>query len=398
VVSGEDSATNMALHGKAPARVGAHSRFTEDDLRYMARALALAERGLFTTTPNPRVGCVIVGDGRVLGEGWHVRAGLEHAEVAALADARDKGHDVRGATVYVTLMPCASFGRTPPCVDALVRAQVARVVCAMRDPNADQRASEARLREADIVVDIGLLEREAEALNVGFVSRMRRGTPWVRSKIAASLDGRTALASGESRWITSAAARADGHAWRARACAVLTGIGTVLQDDPALDVREVPTTRQPLRIVIDRHGDTPPAARVLAGGNALVVTAGGRNPAWPQNVEVLDLPDADGRIALAALMRELAQRGLNEIHVETGANINGALLSAGLVDELVVYLAPSVIGTPARGMFEFPAPIEALAERVTLEFTSVDRIGPDLRIVARVRRANDASEAPQTTR
>ena len=397
-MSGNDSGTSMAAHGEVPAHGTNHLRFDEDDLRYMARALALAERGLFTTTPNPRVGCVIVRDGRVLGEGWHVRAGLDHAEVAALADARDKGHDVRGATVYVTLMPCASFGRTPPCADELVRAQVGRVVCAMRDPNPDQRASEARLREAGIALDIGLLERESEALNVGFVARMRRGTPWVRSKIAASLDGRTALASGESQWITSAAARADGHAWRARACAVLTGVGTVLHDDPALDVREVPTTRQPLRIVIDGHADTPAAARVLAGGNALVVTSSGRSPDWPQGVESIDLQDADGRIDLVELMRELGRRGLNEIHVETGAKLNGALLNAGLIDELVVYLAPSVIGTPARGMFEFPAPIEALAARVGLEFTSVDRIGPDLRIVARVRPVDNASEAPRTTR
>ena len=247
----------------------------------MARALALAERGLYTTTPNPRVGCVIVKDGRIVGEGWHERAGEAHAEVAALADARAKRHDVRGATLYVTLEPCNRHGRTPPCVDAVVAAGIARVVAAILDPNPAQASGAARLREAGVVADVGLLDSEAAALNVGFISRMQRGLPWVRSKIAASLDGRTALASGESRWITGAAARADGHGWRARACAVLTGVGTVLHDDPRLNVREVTTARQPLRVIVDRLADTPPRARILENGNALLVTAGARNEAWP---------------------------------------------------------------------------------------------------------------------
>ena len=361
--------------------------FSEDDRRYMARALALAERGLYTTTPNPRVGCVIVRDGRIVGEGWHRRAGEAHAEVAAFADARARGHDVRGATLYVTLEPCNGYGRTPPCVDAVIRAGVARVVAAMHDPNPANASGAARLRESGMQVDVGLLAAEAGALNVGFVSRMERGLPWVRSKIAASLDGRTALASGESRWITGEPARADGHAWRARACAVLTGVGTVLHDDPQLNVRHVSTTRQPLRVVIDRHADTPPRARVLDGGNALLVTSGARNNEWPAGVETLALPDAEGRVDLAALMRELAGRSLNELHVEAGAKLNGALLRAGLIDELVVYVAPAVIGDPARGMFDFPAPLSSLAERVNLEWTSVDRVGDDLRIIARIRKA-----------
>jgi diaminohydroxyphosphoribosylaminopyrimidine deaminase/5-amino-6-(5-phosphoribosylamino)uracil reductase len=364
----------------------------EADRGYMTRALALAERGLYTTTPNPRVGCVIVSAGQIVGEGWHVAAGGAHAETAALADARGKGHDVRGATLYVTLEPCNRHGRTPACVDAVLAAGITRVVAAMRDPNPAQSDGALRLRDAGVRVDIGLCAREAEALNAGFVSRMTRGLPWVRSKIAATLDGRTALANGESRWITSAAARADGHAWRARACAIVTGVGTVLHDDPQLTVRDVPTTRQPLRVVVDRDADSPPGARALAGGNTLLVTAGAVNDRWPPGVETIALPNADGRVDLVAMMRELARRDMNEVHVEAGAKLNGALLRAGLIDELVVYLAPSIVGEPARGMFEFSAPLESLAARVPLEWVSVDAVGADVRIVARVRaQATEAS-------
>ena len=359
--------------------------FTQEDRTRMARALALAARGLHTTTPNPRVGCVIVDDHGVIGEGWHARAGEAHAEVAALADVRARGRDARGATLYVTLEPCNRHGRTPPCVDAVLAAGIARVVAAMRDPNPAQVGGIERLRGAGVRVDLGLLEAEATALNVGFVSRMTRGRPWVRTKVAVSIDGRTALASGESRWITGEAARADGHAWRARSCAVLTGVGTVLGDDPQLTVRAVATTRQPLRVVVDRHADTPPAARVLADSNALIVTAGARNAGWPPAIESIALPDEVGRVDLAALLRVLAQRGANEVHVEAGARLNGALLGAGLIDEALIYVAPSVIGDPARGMFELAAPIQSLARRFELEWTSIDRIGDDLRIVARVR-------------
>jgi diaminohydroxyphosphoribosylaminopyrimidine deaminase/5-amino-6-(5-phosphoribosylamino)uracil reductase len=231
---------------------------------------------------------------------------------------------------------------------------------------------------------VGLLEAEASALNVGFVSRMTRGRPWVRTKLAASLDGRTALASGESRWITGPAARADGHAWRARACAIVTGVGTVLHDDPQLTVRDVPAQRQPLRIVVDRHADTPADARVLADGNALVVTAGPRSSRWPASIESLALPDGEGRVDLAELFRALAGRGINEVHVEAGAKLNGALLRAGLIDELLLYYAGALIGDPARGMFESVTPLASLDHRVRVEWTSVERIGDDLRIVARV--------------
>ena len=351
----------------------------------MARALALAERGLCTTTPNPRVGCVIVRNGEVIGEGFHERAGEAHAEVAALRDAHAKNRDVRGATVYSTLEPCNRQGRTPPCVDALIAAGVTRVIAAMPDPNPDQGGGAARLRAAGVVVDIGLLEDESLALNAGFVSRMTRGRPWLRAKIAASLDGRTALVDGESQWITGAAARADGHAWRARSCAIMTGIGTVLHDDPQLTVRDAPATRQPLRVVVDRRAETPPGARVLDGGNTLIATAGPRNAQWPESVESLALPDGAGRVDFQALLRALAARGINEAQVEAGAKLNGALLREGLIDELLVYAAGAVIGDPARGMFESTTALTSLAQRVMLDFTSIDRIGEDLRIVARVR-------------
>lgn len=352
---------------------------------FMARALALARRGLFTTTPNPRVGCVIVREGVVIGEGWHERAGGAHAEVAAIRDARSRGHALAGATLYCTLEPCAHTGRTPPCTQAILEAGIGRVVAAMPDPNPQAAHGAALLRERGVAVDIGLLEGEAAELNRGFVARVTRGRPWVRLKVAASLDGRTALADGASRWITGEAARADGHAWRARACAVLTGIGTVRADDPELTVRALATPRQPLRIVVDRRAETPAAAQVLRGG-ALVVTAEAARGPWPADVEHLALPDARGRVDLAALMRELARRGHNEIHVEAGAGLNGALLAAGLADEVVAYLAPSLIGDPARGIAQWHAALVSLDARVRLAFESVERIGDDVRIVALVQK------------
>jgi len=368
---------------------GRTPEFSALDREYMARALALAARGIYTTSPNPRVGCVIVKDGVVIGEGFHLRPGEPHAEVNALADARARGHDPRGATLYVTLEPCNRHGRTPPCVDAVIAAGIARVVAATRDPNPAQANGGERLRAAGIDVAFGLLEDDARELNIGFVSVMTRGRPWVRVKLAASLDGRTALMSGESQWITGPEARADGHAWRARACALLTGVGTVLQDDPQLTVRALDTPRQPLRIVVDRHGQTPASARVLAGGHALIVTAGGRNAAWPATLDVLALPDADGRVDLAALMRALATRGINELHVEAGAKLTGALLEAGLVDEMLLYLAPALLGDPARGMVERRAPLETLAARTPLAWHSIERIGGDLRVIARVTRTGE---------
>jgi diaminohydroxyphosphoribosylaminopyrimidine deaminase / 5-amino-6-(5-phosphoribosylamino)uracil reductase len=357
---------------------------TAADQDYMARALELAERGLYTTTPNPRVGCVLVRDYAIVGEGWHERAGEPHAEIVAL---RAAGHAARGATAYVTLEPCCHHGRTPPCVDALIDAGVARVVAAMADPNPlVSGAGLARLQAAGIAVQSGVLQEAARELNVGFVSRMRRGTPWVRVKIAATLDGKTALANGASQWITGPEARADGHAWRARACAVVTGIGTVRADDPRLTVREVRTPRQPLRIVIDSHLAIAPQAQVLAGGGALVVAAhadGAKAQALrAAGNEVLVLPSG-GRVDVAALMRELGARSINEVHVEAGPALSGSLLQAGLVDELLVYLAPAIVGDRARGMFDLP-PLSALSQRHALDLRDVRSVGQDLRILARV--------------
>jgi diaminohydroxyphosphoribosylaminopyrimidine deaminase/5-amino-6-(5-phosphoribosylamino)uracil reductase len=357
--------------------------FSPADEHYMARSLRLAARGLFTTTPNPRVGCVIVRDGAIVGEGFHARAGEPHAETHAL---RAAGNRAAGATVYLTLEPCSHHGRTPPCVDALIAAGVRRVVAAMGDPN-PRVAGEgfARLRAAGVQVATGLLEEDARELNVGFVARMTRGRPWVRLKIAASLDGKTALGDGKSQWITGEAARADGHRWRARACAVLTGIGTVKADDPQLTVRAVDTPRQPLRILIDSRLEVPPGARILEGGALVFAAVEDRAKIAAlrdRGVEVAVLPDAAGKTALGEVMHELARRELNEVHVEAGFRLNGSLVAAGVVDELVVYLAPSLIGESGQGMFSLPA-IEDLAQRRRLAWRDVQRLGSDMRVVAR---------------
>jgi diaminohydroxyphosphoribosylaminopyrimidine deaminase/5-amino-6-(5-phosphoribosylamino)uracil reductase len=351
----------------------------------MAHALRLAERGLFTTTPNPRVGCVIVRDGAVVGVGWHARAGEPHAEVNALQAA---GERAAGATAYVTLEPCSHHGRTPPCTAALVAGKVRRVVAAMRDPNPKVAGDGvAQLSAAGIEVGVGLMEDAARELNIGFVSRMTRGRPWVRMKVAASLDGRTALADGRSQWITGPAARRDGHRFRARACAVLTGFGTVRDDDPQLTVREVPTTRQPLRVLVDSRLEVPLSARVLEGGNVLVVTAVQDKAKVAalaaRGTEVVVMPNAAGKVDLALLMGELGRRGLNEVHVEAGVKLNGSLVAAGVVDELVVYLAPSLIGDTGRGMFSLP-PLAGLDQAPRLDLRDVRRVGADVRLILRV--------------
>jgi diaminohydroxyphosphoribosylaminopyrimidine deaminase/5-amino-6-(5-phosphoribosylamino)uracil reductase len=359
---------------------------TAVDTEFMARALTLAERGMFTTTPNPRVGCVIARDIEILGEGWHERAGEAHAEVRALLDARTRGFDVRGATAYVTLEPCNHNGRTPPCTDALIAAGVSRVVAAMADPNPLAAHGAQRLREAGIVVQVGVLEEAARELNIGWIKRLREGRPWVRVKVAATLDGRTALDSGASQWITGEAARADGHRWRARACAILTGVGTVMQDDPQLTVRSVETSRQPLKIVLDRGAELPSTARLFKSGKTIVVTAGAAKSDWPAGVETLTLPDADGRIDLAAMLSALGERGINELHVEAGAKLNGALLAAGMVDEILLYVAPALFGDPARGMFAFPTPLSRLSDRIALDIRSIEPMDGDWRVIARPRR------------
>jgi diaminohydroxyphosphoribosylaminopyrimidine deaminase / 5-amino-6-(5-phosphoribosylamino)uracil reductase len=354
------------------------------DSQMMARALQLAQRGMYTTTPNPRVGCVIARGAQVLGEGWHERTGEAHAEVRALDDARGHGSDLRGATAYVTLEPCNHHGRTPPCTDALLAAGVVRVVTAMRDPNPQAARGADRLRAAGISVEIGLREDEARELNPGWIKRMQTGRPWLRLKIAASLDGRTALNNGVSQWITSAAARADGHHWRARACAILTGIGTVRQDDPRLTVREVETSRPPLKIVVDRHAELSPTARLLAEGETLVVSAVAPKAPWPPNVQSWILPDGDGRIDLGAMLDALGERGINEVQVEAGAKLNGALLGAGLADELLVYMAPCLLGEPARGMLDRSVPLADLSDRVRLTVRGIAPVGDDWRILASI--------------
>jgi len=359
--------------------------FSAADHEFMARALRLAESGLYSATPNPRVGCVLVRDGSIVGEGWHEKAGGPHAEVHALQSAGDLA---RGATAYVTLEPCSHHGRTPPCCEALLAAGIGRVVAAMQDPNplvAGQGL--AWLRDAGLAVDCGLLANEARELNIGFVSRMERGRPWVRLKAAASLDGRTALGNGSSQWITGPDARRDGHRWRARACAILTGIGTVRDDDPQLTVRDVETARQPLRVVVDSRLEIDPSARVLQGGRVLVVAAVENHLLASiieaRGAEVIFLPNDAGKVDLQALMRELAKRGINELHVEAGFNLNGSLLREGLVDELLLYLAPSLIGDASRGLFNLPA-LDDLAEKRALQWRDVRQVGSDLRVVARL--------------
>jgi diaminohydroxyphosphoribosylaminopyrimidine deaminase/5-amino-6-(5-phosphoribosylamino)uracil reductase len=369
--------------------------FNSDDHRFMSRALELARQGLNTTTPNPRVGCVLVKDGVIVGEGWHRRAGEAHAEVGALAQA---GEHARGATAYVTLEPCSHFGRTPPCVDALVRAQVVRVVAAMEDPNPSVNGRGlARLREAGVDVRCGLLRDEAIELNIGFVARMTRGRPWVRLKLATSLDGLSALPDGTSQWITSQPARTDGHAWRARACAVLTGIGTVRDDNPRLDVRHVPTSRQPMKIVVDSRLEIDLDAQVLQGAPTLIFSAVERpdkvRELHDRGCRVVCLPDPRGKVDLSACLAYLAGEGLNEIHVESGHKLNGSLARAGLIDELLLYLAPSLLGTGLPAL-DLPAPV-SLAQRTRLHFHDIQRIGPDVRVMARFDRtpAADAADA-----
>lgn len=356
------------------------------DTQGIELALQWAEKGLFITTPNPRVGCVIVKNNQVIGAGFTQPAGQAHAEIQALNDAAHRRFDVRGATVYVTLEPCSHYGRTPPCADALVRAGVARVVAAIADPNplvAGQGA--AKLRAAGIEVVCGVLEERAREMNIGFMSRMQRGKPWVRMKAAASLDGKTALHNGSSQWITSGAARDDGHWWRARACAVLTGIGTVLADDPLLNVRAVDTPRQPRRIVVDSQLQISPDARVLADGGTWIVAAR-TNPEkeaqlLERGAEIIMLPNAHGKVDLSSLMLELGRRGINELHVEAGFKLNGSLIREKCVDELLMYLAPHLLGD-AQGLFDLPA-LESLDGRQSLAFHEVSRLGPDLRILAR---------------
>jgi diaminohydroxyphosphoribosylaminopyrimidine deaminase/5-amino-6-(5-phosphoribosylamino)uracil reductase len=361
--------------------------FTAFDHACMAEALVLARRGLRSTMPNPRVGCVLARDGEVVGRGWHEHAGGPHAEVHALEDA---GRRARGAAAYVTLEPCAHQGRTGPCADALIQAGVQAVVAAVRDPNPSVNGGGlARLAAAGVDTRVGLLEEQGRALNPGFLSRMERGRPWVRVKLAQSLDGRTALASGESQWITGAAAREDVQRWRSRACAILTGVGTVLVDDPSLNVRLPDAPRQPLRVIVDSRWRTPPNARTLSlPGDVLIVGLNSAPipPALSAAAECLSLPAAADPIAggalrvdLEALLDELARREINEVHVEAGGTLNGALLRATLLDELLVYQADLLLGDAGRPSFLLGV-LGAMEERP--QFRALERVavGDDLRM------------------
>jgi diaminohydroxyphosphoribosylaminopyrimidine deaminase / 5-amino-6-(5-phosphoribosylamino)uracil reductase len=362
--------------------------FTPEDHAFMARALALTERGRDTSTPNPNVGCVIVKAGRIIGEGWHERAGEPHAEPRALAACSESPE---GATAYVTLEPCNHHGRTPPCVDALLAARVGRVVAALEDPNPLVKGrGAARLRKSGIRVDIGLMAAEAEEAHRGFLHRMRHGRPWMRIKAAASLDGRIALANGESRWITGEEARRDVHALRARSCAMLTGIGTVLRDDPELTVRHVPCSRQPKRVLIDSKLDTPLDAKILAGEPPLILTvsddASRRKALEARGAEVLVVPKEGEKTDLAAVARILGERGFNEVTVETGGKLMGSLLRAGVIGELVLYLAPRIIGNTGQGLFELPE-LQRLDDSLGVRIVDVRAVGADWRVTARLGRA-----------
>ncbi|MED5491757.1 MAG: bifunctional diaminohydroxyphosphoribosylaminopyrimidine deaminase/5-amino-6-(5-phosphoribosylamino)uracil reductase RibD [Pseudomonadota bacterium] len=364
------------------------------DRSWMSRALMLAERGLYTTEPNPRVGCVLVADGEVVGEGWHVRAGEGHAEVNALAQA---GERARGATAYVTLEPCSHFGKTPPCADALIKAGVSRMVAAMQDSNPQVAGNGLqRLREAGIAVECGLLEEQARALNPGFIKRMQQGLPWVRVKLAMSLDGRTAMASGESKWITGPAARADVQRLRARSGAVVSGADSVLLDDSALTVRAselglpsdeaaAAAERQPLRVLIDSLRRVPLEQRFFReAGPSLVISTSAEQAAddyLAAGSELLAVPGADGKVDLQAVLQILAERGCNEVLVEAGAGLSGAFWRAGLVDELIVYMAPRLLGSQARPLMQLP--FESMSEAMDVAVTDMRAIGQDWRITAR---------------
>ncbi len=360
----------------------------------MSRALALAELGRYSTSPNPRVGCVIVRDNQIIGEGWHQKVGGPHAEVLAVRDAQAKGHDVAGATAYVTLEPCSHFGRTPPCADLLVREKLHTVIAAMEDPNPLVNGQGFdKLRAVGIEVRCGLLEKQAKELNPGFISRVTRNRPYVRLKVGASLDGRVALQDGRSQWITSEAARQDGHHWRAQSCVILTGIGTVREDDPLLNIRGVATDRLPLRVVLDSAFEINEQARIFSSGPVLVIVAIDLEAASDVvlrklerlralGAEVVAQPGAfkEGRpkTDLKSVMRMLNERGFSELHVEAGGKLNASLLQTGLVDELLLYVAPSLIGA-GRPFADIPE-VESLDRKLEFRYLSVDKVGEDIRL------------------
>ena len=363
---------------------------TESDIHWMSLALSWAEKAMYITTPNPRVGCVIVNaQGVLLGAGHTQPAGQAHAEMMALQDAKSQGHSVAGATAYVTLEPCSHQGRTGPCCDALIHAGLSRLVVAVQDPNPQVNGNGiSRLRQAGIQVDVGVLEDKAKSLNPGFFKRMTQGLPWMRLKVAASLDGQTALTNGESQWITSASAREDGHAWRARSCTVLTGIGTVLEDDPQLNVRDIDTPRQPSLVIVDSKLQTPLNAKLWHAEREVWIYCASEDSDRKAALEakgasVTCLPNAQEKVDLRALVHDLGKKAINEVHIEAGFKLNGSLLAAGVVDELLVYLAPLLIGQ-GLGMANL-GPFESLSQALKLDIQNVTIIGDDVRLIAHVK-------------
>jgi len=365
------------------------------DRQYMAEALQLAQRGLYTTSPNPRVGCVLVRDGKVIGRGWHEWAGQPHAEINALRDAEKWYGNARGATAYVTLEPCSHHGKTPPCCEALVAAGIVRVVAAMRDPNPLVAGGGLEhLRHAGIAVEAGLLEAEARQLNIGFISRMERGRPWLHAKLAMSVDGRTAMASGESQWLTGTAARSDVQRLRARSCVILSGVDTVLHDNAALSVRaeelqldnaDVIARRQPLRVIVDSQLRLQPPARIFAQpGRLAIATINDEQKRWEPlveaNVQIVRLPAQNNRVDLHALMKWLTEQQANEVLVEAGATLTGALWRARLIDQLTIYMAPTLLGSGARALLELP--FEKMREQQRLHINAIRAVGNDWRIDA----------------
>lgn len=358
--------------------------FTSDDHQFMARALRLAEQGLYSTMPNPRVGCVIVKDNKIVGEGAHLKAGEPHAEIFAI---RQAGELAKGATAYVTLEPCSHTGRTPPCSQALINAGIVKVIVAMQDPNSQVSGSGmAHLQSYNIEVTTGLMERQAQELNPGFIARMTRNRPFVRSKIAASLDGKTALNNGASQWITCEAARLDVQHWRARSCAILTGVGTVLADNPSMSVRSMDIGRQPLKVIVDSQLQTPACANILDGGNVLIAFANDAQNKAAQllaaGAELLCIPSEQGRVCLKTLLSHLAGQQMNEVMCEGGESLNGALMAQGLLDELLIYYAPKLMGCAAKGMFAM-SEFTGMDQAIALDILDVRQIGADIRLRAK---------------
>jgi diaminohydroxyphosphoribosylaminopyrimidine deaminase / 5-amino-6-(5-phosphoribosylamino)uracil reductase len=358
--------------------------FTAEDHIYMTRALQLAEQGLYSTMPNPRVGCVIVKDGKIIGEGAHLKAGEPHAEIHALKQAGDQA---KGANLYVTLEPCSHHGRTPPCSQAIVDAGISKVIAAMQDPNPQVAGSGlAYLQAHNIEIASGLMQAQAEALNPGFISRMTKNKPFVRCKIAASLDGKTALNNGASQWITSEPARLDVQHWRACSCAILTGIGTVLSDNPSMTVRDIPKEKQPLKVIVDSQLLTPIDAKILLGGNALIAFAQSNPQKETQllatGAELLCIPNEQGKVCLNTLLSHLARQQINEVLCEAGEGLNGALLAQGLIDELLIYYAPKLMGSTAKGLFALPE-LTQMNQAIDLHILDIRQIGADIRIRAK---------------